>query len=238
MKNKSLVFSTLFIAVVSFALLFNSCSKEEEELIQQNTNDNLEYSKDIQLYDKSGDNSVMMRVSSDDQSFVELYSTDNFEVIPVKVGQSVDEVLEEYYGPQDDPEDVEEDVDTDSEGLDNEEPSIAFEIVSKDLKDGIQNVLITYLHPDDGDDRAKWRYYDHYSYHDYVTITRVSFWRRVYLGVYYQANSYSSPWSTITGTWYKLSNNEQHNKGKVGSYRLKARIKTKKSSAYTIEFGD
>ncbi|MDA3882426.1 MAG: hypothetical protein PF481_04030 [Bacteroidales bacterium] len=239
MKKKSLFFSTLFIGVAFSTLLFNSCEKEDNALEPANTDANVTYSKDVQLYDKAGENSVIMRVSSDDQSLLKLYTSDNFEIIPIKNGQNLDEALVEHYGEINSiGADSAENLEDETPNLDENAQVIAFQIISKDLDDGVDNIAVNYVHPDDGDERAKWRYYDHYGYEDYVTITRVNFWRRVYCGVYYQASSPFSTWSTIVGTWYKLSNNEQINKGEVGSYRLKARIKTKKSSAYTIEFDD
>ncbi|MFW5852011.1 MAG: hypothetical protein ACOCWB_07300, partial [Bacteroidota bacterium] len=216
-----------------------SCEKEDDALVPTNTDPNVRYSRDLQLYDKIGENSVVMRVSSDEQSLLELYSADNFEIIPIKNGQNLDEALFEHYG-EINPISADSDgnVDDDMSTLDENAQVISFQIISKQLDDGVDNIAVNYVHPDDGDERAKWRYYDHYGFEDYVTITRVSFWRRVYCGVYYQKTSPLSSWSTIVGTWYKLSNNEQVNKGEVGSYRIKARIKTKKSSAYTIEFDD
>ncbi|MFO7867977.1 MAG: hypothetical protein R6U95_01600 [Bacteroidales bacterium] len=242
MYTKSYIFSSLFVgAIIIFFMNITSCSKDDKiNDNSQQLHEPINFSKEIQLYDASGENSVIMQVSSKDTSLVAMYSADNFEIIPIKQGQTTSEAIKEYYGStsQEVSSDYEQDSDGDFAENGTESSSISFEVISKDLSAETRNVAVTYVHPDDGDERAKWRYYDHYSFDDCVTITRVSFWRRVYVGVYCKKKSPYSSWSTITGAWYKLRNNEQHNKCEVGSYRLKARVKTKKSSAYTIEFDD
>ncbi len=237
-KMKKIILILMPLALVFAAFVFNACEKEESNNTQKVSDELTQmYFKEIQLADKEGINSVIIKVSSSDASILELYSSYNFEIIPVKDGQSLNEALTEYYGEQNESDQIDDNLDTEEDDSENVIPSVSFQVISKDLGDGYRNVAINYLHPDDGDERAKWRYYNHYGYEDCVTITRVSWNRRVYVGVYYKWTS-SSRWSTITGTWFKLKNNESHNKCKTGSYQLKARVKAKKSGAYTIEFDD
>lgn len=91
MKNKSLIFSTLFVSVVVFAtLFFNSCSKEDNELLSVSDQvdlANLEY-KDLTIADINNENSIVMRVSSEDASLLDYYSESNFIIIPIKENQA------------------------------------------------------------------------------------------------------------------------------------------------------
>lgn len=235
MKTQKNIFKTLLFFAISATLILSSCSKEDEQGLN-NTDNQTTFSKEITLQDESGENSIVMRVSSDDPSLVENYSKDNFKITAVPFGKTTAEVLNTIYDTNDEAssEDLENDADVSTVNA----PEVNFETISKNLKDGIKNVAITFSHPESNDDRASWKIYTHTSdiNIDHVAfITRHSVTRRVYVGLEYKATSASS-WSSIISAWDKLKNKEVINEYKSTCYQFKMRVKTKKSSAYTYSF--
>lgn len=238
MEKKGSIFGGLILVAFVATALFSSCTREEANPSKpQATNYKQEYSKRIQLFDKSGQNAVIIRVSSEDQSLVEQYSSKNFEVVPIRKGQSLNEAVQAYYGTRNEDQESLEEA---SEEAYVDAANISFEIISMELSEEHINIGLTFIHPEDNSLRASWKYYTHYSaagqgLEQTASIERHSFWRRVYFGMYYKAYSWSG-WSTIISPWRKLSNNDSYSANRNPSYQFKVRVKTKKSSAYTVSF--
>lgn len=98
---------------------------------------------------------------------------------------------------------------------------------------------VSFFHPTTAS-RASWGYYTHYStaqqnLEQSVSIARHNFWKKVYYGLSYKAYSNYS-WGVIQNEWRKLSNNQSVSYTRNPCYQFKVRIKTKKTSAYSVNF--
>jgi hypothetical protein len=219
-----------FSAIFALALIvmLNAC-KNSNEVNVPAANDSQEFAKNITILDKSGLNSIVMRVSAADQSLIDQYTAANFEFTALKKGESLP-------NPQT----------TGTETEENEEVAddnaataqhISFEVIERSLAPEFSKIAVTFKHPEN-QARADWGYYWHYSQANVdqtAFITRRNFWKRVYFGLKYKSSSTSS-WSTIISEWYKLSNNQTYSADRNPCYQFRFHVKTKKQSAYTVNF--
>lgn len=221
-----------------------SCNKEE--LIGTTDNNQVEveqtkeylFSKDVVI--NTGNTQAIMRVHANLKEDLAEYSARNFQLVEVKATESLKDALVRNniinLRDVEDPSEKQEPlVHTENEVA----SSLAFELVEVENKNQGSHYAVSFFHPTNNS-RASWKYYTHYStaqqnLEPHVDIARHSFWRRVYFGLKYRASS-SSNWSVLQNEWRKLSNNETRSYNKNPCYQYRARIKTKKSSAYTVSF--
>ena len=132
---KNIISNILFITVVSIALLFNSCSEKES------TNPNQldqKYSKNIEIFDKSGKNSIILKVSSDEESIVSFYSADNFELL----------INPEPFVAEETTEDTEDDSDDDFDNYsDKDAISITMGVIEERFSDNVVEYEIVKTYP-------------------------------------------------------------------------------------------
>lgn len=86
------------------------------------------------------------------------------------------------------------------------------------------------------DPKASWTNYTHYSGLDCVDVTRVKLVRRVYVSIFARSTGGGS-WNALVNN-YKLKNKQTISRCANGSQQLKVVVRTKKSSAYNIQFWD
>jgi len=249
MKQKSLIISLLFVlATVFTTLFFYSCTKEESGQHQQvNIDEEFgKYIKEITVYDANKENTAILLVGSDDESIVNMWSSQNFELIPVLKGEDVSDVLSTYYlsnnlGIDDNKEAATEDEDSDEVAA-----SISYMFLSKTLKDDVEKVIIHMIDPYD-DDMRGWKYSTEYSdaYGDGDNVNNTvtcniygqNFWHRGYYAIWYMKYSHSG-WSTIKSEWFKIKNNENKSEYRTPCYKMKARrkYKGKNNNSVIIDF--
>ncbi|HPE18766.1 MAG TPA: hypothetical protein P5200_14025 [Tenuifilaceae bacterium] len=237
MKRKSLNYITIFFgAITCFLLLFYSCQKEEDKFSIMNTS-TLKFQKDVQVADETRENTITIRVSSNDESLPLLYSEKNFKLIPIYEGKSSCETINSIYTDNYSTEYTEQES--------NEENSkvsvnpISFEIISQKLAENVKGIAITYMHPDFGDDKGE-QYFWHYSQaiqnlERTASICDTHWWWDVHFGLKYKAYSTSS-WSTVVSEWTKVPNKDCTTKTKDIIYQYQMHVRCRRSSAYTVTF--
>ncbi len=221
MKQKSLIISLLFLlATVFTSLIFYSCTKESPQTNQLNQ----EYFKDFEVFDESGKNSIILKVSSDDESIVSMYSTNNFQLV-INPEPFLSEVTEE----------VEEELDNYS---DEDAISITMGVIEERFADNVIEYEIVKTQPHEFNDlRASWTKEHYYSPRDGIKIRRTSWFRRVYVWTKYCNTNCGTGDSDIENGWnssnyndYKLSNNEEITDEVCGSTYIGAVVRAKKHS--------
>lgn len=222
---KRIHFSAIF--ALALIVMLNACKNSNTEVNVPTADASQEFSKNITIFDKSGQNSIVMRVSAGDQSLINQYTAANFEFTALKKGESLPK-------PQTTGTEENEEVADDNAAT---AQHISFEVIERSLAPEFSKIAVTFKHPE-GQSRADWGYYWHYSQVNVdqtAFITRRNFWKRVYFGLKYKPSSTSS-WSTIVSEWYKLSNNQTYNVERNPCYQFRFHVKTKKQSAYTVNF--
>ena len=237
MKNKSLFFSKLFVFKALTAILFlNSCSKEE---LNQNQQISLDkefglHTKELIVYDKSQKNSAVLLLGSNDKSVLNMWTAENFNLVPIKEGQSLMEILNLNETDT---------ITIDSIPDNNEElkgmvaAEISYMIISKELDVGVNDIVLI-ENPPYSENMRGWKYSTYYSEAvegNTVTVNIYgrNFWRKGYYGISY-LKYYSSNWSTIAGEWTRIRRNENRSYTRNPCYRMKARRKYKGSNNSVI----
>lgn len=240
MTKKSFFKSKLFAILALGALVFNACQQENAIVTEANLNDEFgKFTKELTVSDVSGENSAVLKVGSNDESVLNMWTDENFELVLIKEGQTFDDAMAEAYPLQ---ESEESDLDNLEDNLDDDivAAEISTIILSKHLNSGIRNIALTTISPYDADMRG-WSYSTYYS--DAVSDNTVTVnvyghnrWHRGYWGATYKKYSYSG-WSTIVGEWAQIKNGQSDSRTRTPCYQMKARRKYKKGSV-TIEFED
>jgi len=237
MKKIVSLFSVLFFLA---AILISGCKKEEvvQAQLENNNNELGKYTKEVTIYDKDKENSAVLLVGSNDKSILDMWSSENFTLIPVKEGQSLTDILK-----LDDSNNDETPLSSDEEAssTDNEVAAeISYMIISKNLQVDVKYVALQEK-PPYSDDMRGWHYSTNYSESEEgnsvtVNIYGHNFWHRGYYGVFYKVNSNSS-WTTVASEWTRIKIGESKSYNRNPCYQMKARRKYKGSTnSVTIEF--
>ena len=234
MKKKNIFFSIIAVFAVVSTLFFYSCSEEPTDFV------NDEICKDLVLSDAENQNSIVMRISSDDPSILEYYNESNFVIIPISTDQSFSDAVSEYYALNPINEEIndclEDENDIQELEDDANEPSVNMTIIDKKLYKGVRNIAITVITPDFGDVRG-FSTQHHYSYNQEsrCEIERTSWAHRVYYGLFYKKYE-SNSWTEIKGFPTKLSNNDPKSYHYDPCYKYDLKVKARKSKHYTYAF--
>ncbi|MGI6719018.1 MAG: hypothetical protein ACOX4D_07815 [Bacteroidales bacterium] len=238
MKNKNLVFSNFIIAVFSITVLFfYSCTKKETYQPQHwNIYEGFgKFTKEVKIYDENNENSAVLLVGSNDESILNMWTSENFTLVPIKEGQSLSEIIN-LNTCNDETESM-----IDERNVDDVVTAeISYMIISKDIGADVSNIVLV-ENPPYSDEMRGWKYSTFYS--DAVEGNKVTvniyghnFWHRGYYAVSY-LQYLTSSWSTIAGEWTQIKNNETKSYTRNPCYKMKARRKYKGSNeSVIIEF--
>ncbi|MBR2195169.1 MAG: hypothetical protein IKP62_07755 [Salinivirgaceae bacterium] len=188
MKTKSYVKTGLFaVAAIASATIYYSCSKEDAQQPQTS-----EFSKTIEVFDDCGLNSVVLKLTSDDQSVVDMYSADNFQLIINPV-------------PYDEPEtdaEVDDEEDDDEIYSDDDAVSVSIGVIEERFVEDVQGYELERYQPEGFKNmRAKWSSECFHSRNHCIKVTRQSINRRVYLTTKYGFYGYGESDDAIISTW-------------------------------------
>ncbi len=165
-----------------------------------------------------------------------MWSSSNFELLPVLESQTIEEALENAYSSDSDSTSEAESDDDEDADDDDSASALSITIISKNLNTGVKNVALTTIAPED--DSRSWKYNTYYSQanvdHTFY-IERHHILRRVFFGLKYKSTS-SSSWSTSISEWKKLSNHESYEKTYSTCYQMKARVKYRSTNNFTTYF--
>lgn len=228
------------LTAISMSLAI-SCNEREVITLANNTaaeeGKEFLFSKDISL--QLGNTQATMRVHANTEIALEGYSPRNFQLVEVKAGENLTDALVRNKTldlNENNPNEIQE---PEMHTEEDVASSLAFELVGLENEKAGSHYAVSFFHSGDNS-RASWQYFTHYStaaqnLEQNANIARHSALRRVYFGATYRSLS-SSNWSTLQNEWRKLSNNQTVAYSKTPCYQYRIRIKTKKSSAYTVSF--
>lgn len=228
------------LTAISMSLAI-SCNEREVITLANNTQAEEDkeflFSKDISI--RLGSTEGVMRVHANTELALEEYSARNFQLVEVRATESLTDALVRNKTIDLNEEAPDESEDSEMGREDEVASSLAFELIEIKNKNTDSHYAVSFLHPNNNS-RASWQYFTHYStaaqdLEPTADIARHSFWRRVYHGARYRSSS-TSNWSTLQTEWRKLSNNQTMSYIKKPCYQYRIRVKTKKSSAYTVSF--
>ena len=229
---------TLFATMLAITVLFTGCKKETEPSTKYSfkENDFGKYSKEIVVTDAKGENTAILLVGSNDKSYLDLWNENNFELIPIKTGENTKDVLDSFFAGRKHSSSMDEenadDIDTGKE--------LFTMFLSKNLKDGVEKVLLFEKVPETAE--KGWKYATHYSYalDEGGTITcyvyGANFWHWGYYGLSWRRSA-SQSWSTIVSEWKQVGRNDTFTHTKTQCYQMRARRKyTGSPESVTIGF--
>jgi len=230
------------ISVIAMSLAMSCQNNEVIDIAKDATAPTQEkaydFSKDVTI--AAGQTRATLRIHADSEAELAAYTAENFRLVEVNNAESLEDALvrNRIVNTNERANAAE----ADDELLENEAEvtsSLAFELVEVSNKVEGKRYAVSFFHPE-SNSRASWQYFTHYStagqdLEPHCDVARHSFWRRVYYGVKYRRTS-SSNWSVIQNEWRKLSNNQTMSYTKTPCYQYRTRVKTKKSSAYTVSF--
>jgi len=244
MNVKNLISNSFFLLAVCFtALFFHSCSKNDVTDAPINTSIDEEFGKhlkELTIFDEANENSAVLLVGSDDASILNMWTAENFTLVPVKEGETTKEAVDAFFAKNAPIANDEAEVDEDA--LEDTGASISTKLLSTSLVDGVAKVVLHSTSPYDEDMRG-WTYQTHYS--DYQgqagentgTVTcnvyGQNFWHRGYYGIQYKKYS-SSSWSTVVSEWKQIKRGDTDEYSKTPCYVMKARRKYKGSNNNSV----
>ncbi len=218
------------MAAMASATIYYSCSKEDAQQPQTE-----EFSKTIEVFDDCGLNSVVLKLTSDDKSVVDMYSADNFQLIINPA-------------PYDEPEtdadvDDEEDDDEIDDFSDSDAIKIGMCVVEENFVEEVTSYDIEKTQPNAYHGlRAKWsKDYIFSETKRGVVVTRTSINRRIYVTTKRGntgTSSYDIEYSWETGKQERLLSNGDSQSDYTCDHRyIGAIIRAKKHhNKYTCGF--
>lgn len=192
MNKKNIIFSIIVVFAVVSTLFFNSCSDNED--IEYGTYNN-EFSKDIEVFDDTNKNSVILKISSPDQSIVERYKKENFSLVLNPTNEEIiDECVDEVFD-----ESIEDEIINQKNSF-----FVSIGVISKNFTYEVEEFEIIETEPDFSDLRASWKEKAYYSQQDGVYCKRTSWNRRVYMTTKYcpSGESCTTDQESIINGWY------------------------------------
>lgn len=230
-------------AIVAMATAVISCSKEDAQQPVNSIDDEFgKFTKELTIFDAEQNNSAVLLVGSDDKSVLDMWTADNFTLIPIKEGQTLADTYES--NASEETLDEEDEVDGGDED-ENVAAKITTKFISKNLQNGVRNVALQITDPYDESMRG-WKYGEHICEYAGIynsdrgritcTVYGHNMIHKGYCGIYFLNYSYSTDWSELVGEWTRIKNNDHITK-KATCYKMKATRKYKgKNNSVTVEF--
>lgn len=233
----------LYVLPIIGLLFFTSCDKEESnEIIESSAKDTVDsvkglydFHKDIAFNSEQGSQGIM-RIYSNSESTIEDYSSQHLKLVEIAESETLQQALvrQKIKEPNNTTKDEESDNKFNSEEA--SDSGIAFQLISVTKRNPNVRYAVSFYHPEKNT-KVSWSYFTHYSGigQTIATIDRHSALRRVYYGLKHKAYS-TSVWSILRTEWTFLSNGNSFSIIRNPSYQFRMRVKTKSSSAYTVNF--
>ena len=236
-NNKSL------FAIAAMATALISCSDEDAQQPLNNVGDEFaKFTKELTVFDAEKNNSAVLLVGSDDESVLNMWTADNFTLIPIKEGQTLADVFESNVS--------EESLDEENEVEDGDEDEnvaarIITKFISKNLQEGVKNVALQITDPYDESMRG-WKYDEHVCEYAGIynsnrgwikcTVYGHNIIHKGYYGVSFKNYSYSAKWSELVSEWTRIKSGDSESH-EAQCYQMKVTRKYKGSNnSVTVKF--
>lgn len=228
---KKTIFKTGIAILMAVGMVtLNSCEKEtttppttSKSEVDQNFG---KFTKEVTVYDETGKNSAVLKLGSNDQSILDLWTAENFTLIPITDAPADNEEI-----PEDNS-----DVSTDDEDG-NISASVSVMILSRDLKDDVKAISLKPTVPDSGDLRLDWFYLTYYSipgWDKFYSLIGRNFWRRAYADLYFTTYQ-SDSWRALFVD-RQIKNGENINSPISDVYAMKVITRQKKENEILVSF--
>lgn len=228
------------LAALLLVVLFSGCKKEPADVIIQlhDESGSAQFSKTLVVYDADKQNSARLFVGSNDSTYLKLWTEQNFELIPVKYGESTKDVLDARFKTTNPG--TAKAVDG-TEGSDSEGLQIFTKFESQSLQDNVEKVVLYEKLPIQ--DIVGWTYLTHYSKPmqpgDSITcfVYGINPDEYGYYGLEMRASE-NEMWSTVASEWKQVEYGKSFVHGLRNAYQMKARKKVYGSSESVIVLFD
>ena len=197
-----------------------------------------QFSKTLVVYDANRQNSARLFVGSNDSTYLKLWTEQNFELIPVKYGESTKDILDARFkttipGTSK--------VVKAMEGSDSPGLQVFTKFESQSLQDDVEKVVLYEKLPIK--DVVEWVYLTHYSKTllpgDSITcfVYGINPEEYGYYGLEMRASE-NDNWSTVVSEWKQVGYGKSFVHGLRDAYQLKARKKINGASESVIVLFD
>ena len=229
------------LAALLVAVLFTGCTKQEENVMVFMHDDigSARFSKSLVIYDADRQNSARLLVGSNDSTYLRLWTEENFELIPIKYGQSTKDVLDARFKTTNSS--ATKAVEA-SDGSDTESLQIFTKFESQSLQDDVEKVVLFEKLPVK-DISEGWIYLTHYSKTllpgDSITCFVYGVNPDVYgyYGLEMRASE-NDMWSTVVSEWKQVEYGKSFVHGLRNAYQMKASKKVYGASESVIVLFD
>ncbi|WP_299259215.1 hypothetical protein [uncultured Aquimarina sp.] len=236
---------SFYVLPIIGLLFFASCDKDESnEIAEEAVVESIDLEKDLYDFHKDvmitsdGGSQAIMRVYSNSETAVNSYTSEHFKLVETLKNESLSEGLIRQNIKDGNDVSLEEEKEmTDFDTKENAGTGIAFKMVSVTNTDPNVNYSVSFYHPENI--AKSWSFWTHYSGigQTIATIDRHSALRRVYFGLKRKAYS-TSGWSIHVSEWRFLGNGNSYSLTANTNYQFRFRVKSKRSSAYTVNFSN
>ncbi len=230
------------LTAISIVGLLASCEKKDADIITplQYSDGFGKYTKELTIYDETRENSAVLLVGSNDKSILDMWQSENFQLIVSKNAVDADANAKAFfakYAPALSQKSATADEEPESDEV---VAHITTRFISQNLQPDVVSVQLASLPPYDVDMRG-WKYETHYAQADasqkLTCIFRGgNFWHRGYCALDYKAYA-GNPWSTIIGKWQLVLNKTVIEKTASPCYEMAAHRKYNGTNpSVTVQF--
>ena len=229
-----------FLVAMLVTAFFSGCTKEKTNttVFIHDDSGSARFSKSLVIYDASRQNSARILVGSNDSVYLKKWTEQNFELIPVKYGESTKAVLDARF--QSTNPSVAKSGDDYKE---NDTPGLQLytKFESQTLQNDVEKVVLYEKLPDMGENART--YLTHYSKTlmegDSITcfVYGVNPNESGYYGLEMRASE-NSEWSTVVSEWKQVEYGKSYVYGLRNAYQMKARRKVSGNTESAIVLFD
>lgn len=222
-------FKHTFSVIIVFALfaINTACNDDNEVLKSENY-----FSTEFEIFDETGQNSVVLSLSSNDKSVIDLYSADNFDLV-------LNPQKDEYVVTEEDQSTLF------ADKFKGEALKIAFGVIQENFVEECDNYDIVETQPDLSGLRASFSEKAFWTDKDGVRCKRNNMFRRVYITTKYCKNDCNSPnlddinenWATGFYGNEKIKNKQEYRDWVCGSRYMAVVVRSKDHSPSTYAYG-
>lgn len=229
--KKTIFKTTIAIFMAVGMVTLNSCEKETSippATSKSEVDENFgKFTKEITVYDETGENSAVLKLGSNDQSILDLWTAENFLLLSKVIEPTINDSIENTDEMSSD-----ETFDVNS----TRDIRVNIMMIARNFKDDVKSMALKLIMPDGDDLRLDWQYPVLYStpgYHTYVLLRGDNVWKRGFFIIYLQ-NSPNATWIPQQADWEKLRDNKDVRYDIP--YAARVHLKQKKDGEIIVDF--
>lgn len=235
-----------FISIFIVAILFLAACTKQESIVDdelgkdtKKAEQNLgKYQKELTIFDKSKENSVILKLWSNDETILKEWKESDFEIMVILNNESFDDAYNKKYQSNRIDSEINDEFQKDEKLEQITEPIISIMIIKKNMAKGVGNIALTFL---SNSSNTKWDfppalYSSEFKRNRTATIRGYKSLYRAYYGVDIKSES-ESAWTILASQWQQIKDGETHLQSS-NCYQMRVWKKYRSSGAITVSFND